>query len=161
VAIVDAIGAVVALGSVLLAAIALARWGPPDPRRPWLWVAIGIGAVYLASVALMDAISRLTIGLDPDERRTIGQTALTLLWAGIGIGAFIVGLRGGRYEWRLAGLALLAVATVKVVLVDLSDLDVAYRVVSLIGLGLVLLAGAWLWQRARVRVDGDAPGSDG
>ena len=35
----------------------------------------------------------------------------------------------------------------KVFLIDLSALDVAYRVISLIVLGLLLLASAWLWQR--------------
>ena len=38
-------------------------------------------------------------------------------------------------------------ATAKVFLFDLAALDVAYRVVSLIALGLLLLASAWLWQR--------------
>ncbi len=155
---VDAVGAVIALGSVLVAAIALARLESDPRRRAWLWAAIGVGAVYLASVALMDAISLITAELDAEQRRTIGQTALTLLWAALGIVAFVIGLRTRSVAWRLGGLALLAVTTAKVVLVDLSDLDVAYRVVSLIGLGLVLLAGAWLWQRSREPVDADVPG---
>jgi hypothetical protein len=39
----------------------------------------------------------------------------------------------------------------KVFLFDLAALDVAYRVISFIVLGLLLLASAWLWQRAQPR----------
>jgi uncharacterized membrane protein len=46
---------------------------------------------------------------------------------------------------------LLAVATGKVFLFDLSYLDVAYRVLSLIGLGLLLLVGAFAYQSLRPR----------
>lgn len=50
---------------------------------------------------------------------------------------------------RQCGLALLALATGKVFLVDLSSLDVAYRVLSLVGLGLLLLGCAYAYQRLR------------
>ena len=73
---------------------------------------------------------------------------------------FLAGLIGWRQGVREAGLGLLAVATGKVFLFDLSYLDVAYRVLSLIGLGLLLLAGAYAYQSLRPRrpAGGDAPG---
>ena len=52
---------------------------------------------------------------------------------------------------------LLGLATIKVFLVDLSGLDVAYRVVSLIALGVLLLVGAGLWQRAQPGKDSADP----
>ena len=62
-----------------------------------------------------------------------------------------VGLRRGLRlridDLRHGGLALLALATAKVFLFDLSALDVAYRVISLVALGILLLTSAWVWQR--------------
>jgi uncharacterized membrane protein len=57
---------------------------------------------------------------------------------------------------REAGLALLALATAKVFVFDLSYLDVSYRVISLMGLGLLLLGGAYAYQSLRPRRP-DAP----
>ena len=44
---------------------------------------------------------------------------------------------------------LLALATAKVFLLDLASLDVAYRVLSLVGLGLLLLGSAYAYGRLR------------
>jgi uncharacterized membrane protein len=50
-------------------------------------------------------------------------------------------------EERLFGLGLLGIATAKVFVYDLSSLDASYRVLSLIGLGLLLLASSYLYLR--------------
>ena len=50
---------------------------------------------------------------------------------------------------RLAGLAVLGSSVTKVFLLDLATLTSLYRVVSFIGLGLLLLVGAFIWQRLR------------
>jgi uncharacterized membrane protein len=81
---------------------------------------------------------------------------LSVLWAVLGVGAFVYGLRSNAQEARLGGLALLAVATGKVFLFDLAALDVAYRVISFIALGVLLLVSAWLWQRAQPKATSDA-----
>ena len=57
----------------------------------------------------------------------------------LGVVAFVAGLRLRIDDLRRGGLALLALATAKVFLFDLAALDVAYRVISLIALGLLLL----------------------
>jgi uncharacterized membrane protein len=50
---------------------------------------------------------------------------------------------------RRAGLGLLALTAGKVFLYDLSALDSLARVGSLMGLGVLLLAGGFAWQRVR------------
>ena len=45
---------------------------------------------------------------------------------------------------RHIGFGLLALATAKVFMVDLTAMDVAYRAVVLAGLGALQLASAWL-----------------
>jgi uncharacterized membrane protein len=52
---------------------------------------------------------------------------------------------------RIAGLTLLGVAVTKVFLFDLATLTSVYRVVSFVGLGLLLLSGGLMWQRVRPR----------
>ncbi|HSR24763.1 MAG TPA: DUF2339 domain-containing protein, partial [Candidatus Eisenbacteria bacterium] len=70
------------------------------------------------------------------------QVGLSVLWSVLGGVAFAIGLRVHRTTIRLSGLALLGLATVKVFLVDLAALDVAYRVLSLVALGVLLLVSA-------------------
>ncbi len=48
---------------------------------------------------------------------------------------------------RLGGLALLAIAIVKVWTYDLAELEELARALSFVALGLVLLAGAFAYQR--------------
>ncbi len=128
--------------------VAIARAGRPRRWARWIGVLGGGVFVYLVSIGVVDVAAIQVGGSVPvEELRTWGQVGLSVLWAILGLAAFVGGLRSGFAELRHAGLALFALATLKVFLFDLSALDVAYRVVSLIGLGLLLLAGAWLWQR--------------
>jgi uncharacterized membrane protein len=80
-----------------------------------------------------------------------GQMVLSVFWALVGVGTMVVGLRRDLGVVRTAGLALLGVAVGKVFLFDLATLTSLYRVVSLVGLGLLLLGGALTWQRLRPR----------
>jgi uncharacterized membrane protein len=83
--------------------------------------------------------------------RQQGQALLSGLWALVGLGALVAGLVRDVRGLRLAGLALLATAVGKVFLFDLSSLTSVYRVASFIVLGLLLLCGAFAWQRIRPR----------
>ena len=80
-----------------------------------------------------------------------GQMVLSVFWALAGLAALVLGLRGDLAALRWAGLALLGMSAAKVFLLDLATLTSVYRVVSFIGLGLLLLIGALVWQRLRPR----------
>jgi uncharacterized membrane protein len=71
------------------------------------------------------------------------------LWALAGVSALILGLRRDQRGLRLGALGTLLVTAAKVFLYDLSTLDSVYRIVSFIALGLLLLAGAYAYQRLR------------
>lgn len=143
-------GATAALGSivvVLLAACWLYR-----ARREARWLATIAGAltVYLLSVGVVDeAQSRVGEGLPLASLQKGAQVALSILWAALGGAAFVVGVVRWVSPLRLAGLALLALATVKVFLYDLASLDATYRVPSFIGLGVLLLASSYAYQRLK------------
>ena len=143
---------IAALGAVDAGLVALARAERTQRWARWLWIGAGIAFVYLMSIAVVGAISTLVGGaIATDERQTQGQVALSALWAVLGVVAFVAGLRFRIEDLRRGGLVLLMVATAKVFLFDLSSLDVAYRVISLIALGLLLLISAGLWQRLQPR----------
>jgi uncharacterized membrane protein len=143
-----------ALAAVTIALVAIAAEGRPRRWARWIAILAGASFVYLASVALVDVAATQVGGpVSVADLRTWGQVGLSVLWAILGLGAFFGGLRWHVAELRHAGLVLLGLATIKVFLVDLSALDVAYRVISLIALGLLLLASAGLWQRHQPRRD--------
>jgi uncharacterized membrane protein len=147
-----ALQSLAALGAVTIGLVAVARVGRSERWARWIALIAGVSFVYLASVALVDVVAMQAGGSVPiEELRTWGQVGLSILWAILGVLAFVGGLQLRRPELRQAGLALLGLATLKVFLFDLSALDVAYRVISLIALGLLLLASAGLWQRNQPR----------
>jgi uncharacterized membrane protein len=111
-------------------------------------IAAGILAVYLLSVAAVDVVAtRVGGSVSTAELATQGQVVLSVLWAVLGVLGFVAGLRISSADLRRGGLCLLALATAKVFLFDLAALDVAYRVISLVVLGVLLLASAGIWQR--------------
>ena len=96
--------------------------------------------------------------IDSFERIEPGQTPQVLLsafWSLTGVAAVILGLFRNDRRLRIGGFSLLAVAVVKVFVFDLAELDSIYRVASFIALGLLLLAGAFAYQRLRVAEPGE------
>jgi uncharacterized membrane protein len=101
------------------------------------------GFVYLGSVLIIDAIG----ANDGGEAREIGQAWLSAFWAATGLGAVVWGMRRKSPKTRLGGLALLTVAIAKVWTYDLAELEELARALSFVALGLLLLAGAFAYQR--------------
>jgi uncharacterized membrane protein len=108
---------------------------------------VGIAAVlgvYLASLLVVDAA-----GAHPHHTTQTSQLALSAFWAVLGFGSLVAGLVRELKPIRLAGLGLLALAVGKVFIVDLAQLESIWRVASFLALGLLLLAGAFAYQRLR------------
>jgi len=147
-------GAAVALGVIAAALLRTGYLHPSDstPRR-WLFASSATTLLYLASVTIVTnfqptAATALASVLDLSIRQQ-GQVVLSALWSLTGLAALILGLRSNTNSLRTAGLALLLLTVAKVFLYDLSTLTSIYRVISVIVLGLLLLAGAFAYQRLR------------
>lgn len=108
------------------------------------WRTLGLPAP--AGVALYAASTLLVTALGAGAG---AQTALSALWGVTGVALLVIGLRTDRQAVRTTGFGLLGVALAKVVLHDLTELDAFARVGSMLGLGLLLLVGAYAWQRIR------------
>lgn len=152
-----------AAGVAALAAVAgclalLAAWADRDQPelRTALTAAAALAFLYLASTLVVtpfESDSAVDSALLSAHQQ--GQMVLSVFWALIGVGTVVAGLRRDLGIVRIAGLALLGVAVAKVFLFDLATLTSVYRVVSFIGLGLLLLGGALAWQRLRPRALSD------
>jgi uncharacterized membrane protein len=110
-------------------------------------VAAALLLLYAVSVGVVDVFQQ-QVGARPlEDLQREAQLALSLVWSALGVTTFVVGLLGHLRPVRRAGLALLGLATAKVFIVDLASLDLAYRVLSLLGLGVLLLVGAGIYAR--------------
>ena len=137
--------ALVAIACCAGAALACWHWGREiEPMAATVSGFVGAaGFVYLGSVLIIDAIGADAGG----EAREIGQAWLSAFWAATGLGAVVWGMRRKSPQTRLGGLALLTVAIAKVWTYDLAELEELARALSFVALGLLLLAGAFAYQR--------------
>ena len=125
-----------------------------DHARATLAATGAIMLLYLASIAVVTAFAPgddAAAGVFDLGADQTGQLLLSALWAVTGLTALVVGLRRDERALRLGSLALLLVTVGKVFLFDLAALTSLYRVGSFIGLGLLLLVAAGVWQRMRPR----------
>lgn len=116
----------------------------------------GTALLYLASVTIIDTFGVTASG----ESRQAGQVLLSAFWTLSGLGAVIYGLLRDVQRLRLGGLALLTLAVAKVYTYDLAALDELSRVLSFVALGLLLLVGAFAYQRIRVGAADDDSGEE-
>jgi uncharacterized membrane protein len=111
-----------------------------DPRPVMFGVAfvgfLWLNAVLLRTLHLWEGIP---YELEPMLQSTLVQSALSLLWAFTALTTMLVATRiRARLLW-LTGAALLVVVVIKLFLVDLSSIGTIERIVSFIGVGLLML----------------------
>jgi uncharacterized membrane protein len=155
----DPLGALQALGAVAAAAVVIAGSqrllavlaGATGASRTRLRAVLLAGAsaavLHLASVELVAGVGAHAGGLGASGQ--LAQMLLSGLWSAVGAAALLAGLGARRRELRLAGLGLLLLTAGKVFAFDLAALDSGWRVGSLLVCGLLLLGGAFAWQRLR------------
>jgi len=137
-----------AAAAVAIAVLAVAAASVALPAGPWIAAARFIAAalvLYIASVELVTAF------VDTPQR---AQALLSGLWGVTGVTTLVAGLVRDQPMLRHAALALLAVTAGKVFLYDLASLTSLSRVASFVAFGLLLLAGAFAWERVRGHLGG-------
>jgi len=93
-------------------------------------------------LALTPAESTTAVAL-----RNAQNLSLTVLWAVYAVILLVIGIAKRWRLVRLGALALLAVPIIKVFVYDVFALERVYRIVAFIGLGILLLVSAYLYQR--------------
>lgn len=124
--------------------------------------------VVVANVLALAGLSLEAVGYfrsrmegegDPGRLRDLElakQLSLSVIWALYGAGLLLAGRVRRVRLLRLMALALLGLTTLKVFLLDLSALDRAYRIISFIVLGAILLAVSYLYQKSQQRAAAEA-----
>ncbi len=81
------------------------------------------------------------------------QLSISALWATYSIILTILGIVKKYQPIRLLAIVLFGLTIFKVFLLDLSDLERIYRIVSFIGLGVILLAVSFIYQKYRNQIN--------
>ncbi|WP_234051642.1 MULTISPECIES: DUF2339 domain-containing protein [unclassified Xanthobacter] len=120
---------------------------PPERRR--LRLGASALAVVLALAYATFQVSRLFQGpvLSADRIGAMEWYAYSATWLAFGIVLLGLGLWQGSRSLRLASAAVTIATVLKVFISDMADLEGMLRAVSFIGLGVVLVAMGWLYQR--------------
>ncbi|MCE7973584.1 MAG: DUF2339 domain-containing protein [Leptolyngbya sp. PLA1] len=126
--------------------------------RSWLALALGHGRLALLLSALVMGFtstsletSRVATNLASDP--AVRGAALSIWWGLLGFGAIVFGFSKRITSARNVGLALLGVASLKAVILDLASVPAIWRVASFIGLGLLLIAVTVVYQRFAAVLD--------
>lgn len=117
-------------------------------ERAWGRAAALITAQFVTVSAMTGEIDAFWAGRGDELAR---QMMLSVSWAASGAVLILAGLRRQYPPIRYFAIVLLAVAILKVFLVDLAQLQRVYRVLSVIGLGIMLLITSYFYQRAQRR----------
>jgi uncharacterized membrane protein len=78
-------------------------------------------------------------------------TLITVLWAVWALTLIVFGLTRRKAPYRIFGLMLFGLTTLKVLLVDSSVLRGIERIVACMGTGMLLLVVAFVYQRVAAR----------
>ena len=89
------------------------------------------------------------------------QAALSTVWVLYSILLMGLGIMKRYKSIRIMAIILFYLTTFKVFLYDLSSLETLYRIFSFIGLGLILLATSYLYQRYRGLIIGEQADENG
>jgi uncharacterized membrane protein len=134
------------LPAVLAAALALVSRG----RRPRPYsAAAAVTAVALALVYFSLEVTRLYHGEVLTEGPTTDaeQYTYSAVWLAFGVALLALGVLLRSQPVRFASAAVVTLTVLKVFLIDMHDLTGIYQGLSFIGLGVVLLAIGWFYQR--------------
>lgn len=133
----------------LPAALALLYAAVLPLHRRRLRLAAAAFSIVLALAYVTFQVSRMFQGpvLDADRISPMEWYSYSAAWLAFGIVLQGLALWRGSRSLRLGAAAVMVVTVLKVFLSDMSDLEGVLRALSFIGLGLVLVAMGWLYQR--------------
>lgn len=104
----------------------------------------GVVAVTMEAARSVHHWQDIPWDLEALAASTTLQASLSVIWAVVGLGGMVAGVRlRHRVVW-VAGASFMALVVVKLFLVDLSNLTAVSRVVSFLGVGVLLLIVGYL-----------------
>ncbi len=129
-------------GIGLVVMLALMTWAVRilDPRVTRVVGGVTLAAgLVLGSVLVQDLAGRGTLAAD---------SGISIWWAVYAIGLIIAGFRFDLGVLRKVGLGLLGVTAVKFLVIDLRNAETIHRIVSALGVGLLMVLTSVIYVRA-------------
>jgi uncharacterized membrane protein len=84
--------------------------------------------------------------------KLVSGALLTVGWALLGFVLLTIGFAIKHRPWRMAGLVALAFSLARAVFHDMARVETIYRILSFIGLGVILLVLAFLYAKNREKL---------
>jgi uncharacterized membrane protein len=137
-------------GAAVVLAAYLAAWALPKTEglvteaRPGLLLVANLLTLIVVSLDLWDYFGRVWQG---PEHGSAQQLALSIFWSLYALVVLSVGIWRRLRAVRLFAMGLLYLSIAKVFLLDLSFLATPYRIVSFLGLGVILLLVSLMYTR--------------
>lgn len=156
--------AVIVASGITVVLYSRAEWVAAGERK--IGLTGGTIVLNLLAVSALSAESscyferRMDYNRPYEEMRPLAlarQLTLSVIWTVYGGAMLLYGIRRDNRLLRWMALGLLALSILKVFLVDLSNLDTIYRIVSFIVLGVILLAVSFFYQQRQKRVEEGGP----
>jgi uncharacterized membrane protein len=141
----------------IAALILSARWWLKNPLRQslladvsWRYAGDAIWAVtafgWLNSLLLrtLHKLADIPYNSHALFHSSLVQTGLSILWSVLAVVLLMMAVKQHRRSWWLAGAALFAIVIIKLFVIDLDSSGTVERVVSFIGVGLLMLGVGYL-----------------
>ena len=143
----------VGIASICAAAYFLWRWRErllDDREGHLIIVFLGVAnflALWVLSAEIISSVDSEYFDISRRVADDVKSLSLSALWAVYAAVAIVLGIIRRSRWMRLAGLALLAVPVLKLFVFDIFALEREYRVAAFMGLGGILVAAGFLYQR--------------
>ena len=116
-------------------------------------IAASVLTLWVLSFEIWDVFeTRALGGMKSSTVQNAQNLSLTALWLVYAVLLLAVGIAKRSLPVRLGALVLIALSILKVFVYDVFALETLYRIIAFVGLGLLLLAGGYLYQRYRTRI---------
>ncbi len=126
-------------------------------RRVLLWASM-LGLLVILSLEPFRWCRRHIA--DPERARMTAQMSLSVVWAVYAAAVLWLGFWKRTRSIRFAALTLFALTGLKLVFVDLAGINQVYRIISFFTLGVLMVASAYLYNKAEGWLkETDAPGA--
>lgn len=156
------LGLLFALGAVFAwARLGLAELGVESLRSQWLTQSVAGASLFALLTAMVMRTAHHWGGvpyqLDALLDSMLVQAGLSIVWTLIALPLMVLGNRLGRRELWLIGAALIALVVAKLFFVELGNRGGLERIVSFIGVGVLLLVVGYFAPLPARKADSDQP----
>ena len=120
-----------------------------DPEAPVRDIAIAASLIAAQIVSVVLLTSEIHAFFAMRDSVFTRELMVSVTWAVFATALIVIGLQRRYAPIRYFAIALFGLTILKVFFSDLAELEQIYRVMSVIGLGIMLLVTAFLYQRMR------------